>query len=190
MCRKRRQSDTNDVTKTTTRHSSICIDILSSTRGREGGARQRNQGRKKEEYKIDENVDTCVEGAKKNAGADDTQLDRKEGTNHRVGETNPGKVNYELPEYLASKVTKRHDAIGQQSPTAGQKILKCDGASCQRPYKKPRFEAKHIPRSRVPQVCSPRGLREIPSRSRKTQAEDPTGRSNLSNFVGKKFPGF
>jgi hypothetical protein len=32
------------------------------------------------------------------------QLDRKEGTNHRVGEMKGGKVNYELPEYLASKV--------------------------------------------------------------------------------------
>ncbi|KAJ8581160.1 hypothetical protein M405DRAFT_637428 [Rhizopogon salebrosus TDB-379] len=33
------------------------------------------------------------------------QLDQKEGTNHRVGEMKGGKVNYELPEYLASKVT-------------------------------------------------------------------------------------
>ncbi|KAJ8591733.1 hypothetical protein M405DRAFT_840352 [Rhizopogon salebrosus TDB-379] len=52
----RRQSDTNDITKTTTRHSSICIDGLSSTRTShrtEGGARRRNRGRKNGGYKID-----------------------------------------------------------------------------------------------------------------------------------------
>ncbi|KAJ8579898.1 hypothetical protein M405DRAFT_847955 [Rhizopogon salebrosus TDB-379] len=89
----RRQSNTNDVRKTTSRHSSICIDGLSSTRTNhqiEGRERRQNRGRKKGGYKI---------GAENNK-----QLDRKEGTNHHVGEMKGGKVNYELPEYLASKV--------------------------------------------------------------------------------------
>ncbi|KAJ8581470.1 hypothetical protein M405DRAFT_619747 [Rhizopogon salebrosus TDB-379] len=52
---RRRQSDTNDIRKTTTSHSSICIDRLSSTRTNhqtEGRERRRNRGRKKGGYKI------------------------------------------------------------------------------------------------------------------------------------------
>ncbi|KAJ8586731.1 hypothetical protein M405DRAFT_907694 [Rhizopogon salebrosus TDB-379] len=70
----------------------------------QGGGKAGQDSKTKGARRKDNNVDTCVEGAKRNAGVDDKQLDRKEGTNHRVGETNPGKVNYELPNTLQARL--------------------------------------------------------------------------------------